>query len=89
MLFEALAAPFYVGPADRYGRRPVLLLCIGLWGLSAVAFGFMTTLIGIIVTRAACECDSTHQAATARARLNIQWGCWRVRACCRGPSWAS
>lgn len=55
MAFEAIAAPFYVAPADRYGRRPVILFCISLWGVSAVVFGFMRSLFGIIVMRSTCE----------------------------------
>lgn len=56
MVFEAIAAPFYVAPADRYGRRPIILCCIGLWGVSAVAFGSMKTVFGIIAMRSTRMC---------------------------------
>lgn len=55
MATEALTAPFFGPLADRYGRRPVFLTCVCLWGCGAVAFGLMTSLGSLIATRAFCE----------------------------------
>jgi MFS family permease len=52
MVTEAITAPFFGPLADRYGRRPVFLTCVCLWGMGAIAFGLMTRLWSVIATRA-------------------------------------
>ena len=52
MATEAITAPFFGPLADRFGRRPVFLTCVFLWGVGAIAFGCMTSLWSVIATRA-------------------------------------
>ncbi|WWC66835.1 uncharacterized protein I206_100742 [Kwoniella pini CBS 10737] len=53
MATEAMSAPFYGPIADRYGRRPVLILLNAMWGVFGIAFGFSKTVLTIILLRAA------------------------------------
>lgn len=51
-LFIALCAPFAGIFADRYGRRPVALLAVVLYGLSGLSGVFVDSLFGMLVGRA-------------------------------------
>lgn len=55
MVTEALAAPFYAPIADRIGRRPVFIPLVFLWGVFAIAFGFVRTPWGVVMLRACRE----------------------------------
>ncbi|KAK8845553.1 hypothetical protein IAR55_006268 [Kwoniella newhampshirensis] len=52
MVTESIMAPFYAPLADRFGRRPVLIILILLWGVFGVAFGFSKTVWTVIMLRA-------------------------------------
>ncbi len=51
-LFIALSAPFMGMLMDRYGRKPVLLISVALYGVSGSSGFFMDSLYGIILGRA-------------------------------------
>jgi MFS family permease len=55
MITEAMTAPLYAPLADRYGRRPVFMTCVFLWGVGAISFGFVGTVIGTVVGRGFCK----------------------------------
>lgn len=51
-LFIAISAPFIGMLMDRYGRKPVLIVSMTLYGLAGSSGFFLNTLYGIIVGRA-------------------------------------
>ena len=51
-LFIAISAPFIGLLMDRYGRKPVLIVSVTLYGLAGSSGFFLDTLYGIIVGRA-------------------------------------
>ncbi len=51
-LFTALFNPFWGKMSDRFGRKPILLTCLGGACLSYVALSFCTTLLGVYLVRA-------------------------------------
>lgn len=51
MVTESLSAPIYVPLADRFGRRPVLIVLEVMWGVFGVAFGFSSTVWAVIILR--------------------------------------
>lgn len=53
MVTEALAAPLYAPLADRFGRRPVFIPLVFMWGVFALAFGFASSPWGVVFYRAA------------------------------------
>lgn len=55
MVTEALAAPFYAPLADKFGRRPVFIPLVFLWGIFSFAFGFVGTPWGVVFLRACRE----------------------------------
>ncbi|OCF44118.1 hypothetical protein I317_02072 [Kwoniella heveanensis CBS 569] len=50
---EAISAPFYGPLADRFGRRPVLIVLELLWGVFGTLFGFSTSVWMAIMMRGA------------------------------------
>ncbi|OCF59654.1 hypothetical protein L486_02326 [Kwoniella mangroviensis CBS 10435] len=50
---EAISAPFYGPLADKYGRRPVLISLMSMWGVFGVAFGFCKSVWSTIILRGA------------------------------------
>lgn len=56
MVTESLSAPIYVPLADRFGRRPVLIVLEVMWGVFGVAFGFSSTVWAVIILRGCCKC---------------------------------
>lgn len=68
MVAEALTAPFFGPLADRYGRRPVFLACVGLWGLGAIAFGLVRSVWTVILTRAFRECADAPRSSSRYER---------------------
>lgn len=55
MVTESLSAPIYAPLADRFGRRPVLILLEIMWGVFGVAFGFSSTVWVVIILRGCCK----------------------------------
>lgn len=55
MISEAISAPLFAPLADSYGRRPVFLICVFLWGAGAVSFGFVGSVMAAVVCRGFCE----------------------------------
>lgn len=53
-LTEAVSAPFYAVLGDKVGRRPVIIVLIFIFGLSGMAYGFVTSVWMAILGRAAC-----------------------------------
>ncbi|WWC85817.1 uncharacterized protein L201_000684 [Kwoniella dendrophila CBS 6074] len=53
MATEAMSAPFYGPLADRYGRRPVIISLMSMWGVFGVAFGFCKNVWSAIILRGA------------------------------------
>lgn len=53
MVTEAISAPIYAPLADRYGRRPVFILLVFLWGVFALAFGYASGPWEVVLFRAA------------------------------------
>ncbi|OXG20565.1 hypothetical protein C366_02100 [Cryptococcus neoformans Tu401-1] len=51
MVTESLSAPIYAPLADRFGRRPVLIVLEIMWGVFGVAFGFSSTVWVVIILR--------------------------------------
>ncbi|XAO26623.1 hypothetical protein I312_105461 [Cryptococcus bacillisporus CA1280] len=51
MVTESLSAPIYAPLADRFGRRPVLIVLEIMWGVFGVAFGFSSTVWAVIILR--------------------------------------
>ncbi|KAI9635727.1 major facilitator superfamily domain-containing protein [Dioszegia hungarica] len=51
MISEAISAPLFAPLADSYGRRPVFLICVFLWGAGAVSFGFVGSVMAAVVCR--------------------------------------
>jgi len=51
-LFIAISAPFIGVLMDRYGRKPVLIVSVALYGLAGSSGFFIDTLYGIILGRA-------------------------------------
>ncbi|WVF66037.1 hypothetical protein IAT40_000775 [Kwoniella sp. CBS 6097] len=50
---EAISAPFYGPLADRFGRRPILIILELLWGLFGTLFGLSTSVWMAIMLRGA------------------------------------
>lgn len=51
MIAEVITAPLFGPLGDRYGRRPVFLICVCFWGVGSVAFGLTQRLWTVILTR--------------------------------------
>ncbi|ARN73368.1 MFS transporter [Oceanicoccus sagamiensis] len=51
-LFTALFNPFWGKMSDRFGRKPILLTCLGGACLSYIALSFCTTLLAVYLVRA-------------------------------------
>ncbi|ORY34238.1 major facilitator superfamily domain-containing protein [Naematelia encephala] len=52
MVTEACCAPLYAPIADRLGRRPIILVLIFLFGVCAIAFGFVKDVWSAVIVRA-------------------------------------
>jgi MFS family permease len=55
MITEACSAPLFAPLADRYGRRPVFLSCVFLWGVGAIAFGLVKSVLAAVAMRGFCK----------------------------------
>lgn len=51
MLTEAMTAPLFAPLADRYGRRPMFLICVFFWGIGAGLFGFVGNVYLTVLAR--------------------------------------
>lgn len=51
MATEAILAPAYAPLGDRFGRRPVILTLVVFWGLFAVGFGLVKSVLLAVVVR--------------------------------------
>jgi len=51
-MFGFGSAQLVYGPlADRYGRRPILIVSLGLFSLMSIAAGFSTSFVGMLIAR--------------------------------------
>ena len=55
MVTEAITAPIYAVLGDRFGRRPVILILLFLWGIAAIGFGLVQTVLATVVMRGCRE----------------------------------
>ncbi|WVQ80872.1 hypothetical protein IAT38_002979 [Cryptococcus sp. DSM 104549] len=55
MVTESVSAPLYAPLANRFGRRPVLIVLEVMWGLFGMAFGLSKTVSAVIMARGCLE----------------------------------
>lgn len=75
MVTESIAAPLYAPLADRFGRRTVFVPLVGLWGVSALIFGFAHSPWSTVVLRGACAFTPPSQAIHVDGTSG--YACWR------------
>lgn len=55
MVTEAILAPLYAPIGDKFGRRPVILILVVFWGVFAIGFGLVKSLMLAIIVRGCRE----------------------------------
>jgi len=68
-LMQFVLAPVWGALSDRYGRKPILLITLGMTGLGHLAFASATSLIGLFAARALAGAGAAN-ISTAQAVLS-------------------
>lgn len=81
-----MTAPLFAPLADKYGRRPVFLTCVFMWGVGAVSYGLVSTVLGAVVGRGFCTyIPDTPSRGGGKAETDADWlhsgitrWCWGI-----------
>lgn len=60
MVTEAVLAPVYAPMGDKFGRRPVILTLLVFWGLFAMGFGMVKSVLIAVVLRGCRKLCHSH-----------------------------